>query len=307
MLDLECVATFLAVAACNGFREAAKRSGLSQPTVTQHVKRLEQDLHASLIERNNGGSRLTPEGKAFLPYAESLVRINDRARTLFRKNSIVIGASSNTGIYLLQPYLKKYQRTACHEMRVVIDTNAEIAEKLQRSEIDVAIMEWWGHQPGFVAEIWRSEELVVIVANDHRWADLASIPRDWLHGECFLGGESGTGTGRILQQYFGENARTIGVSMQLGSTEAVKRAVQAGLGISLVMASAVEQEHRDGRLRAIALEGNPPTKEIFVVRRHVEPDHHSPALMFSNFLLGRSPENDGRQPGHGDICRIGHV
>lgn len=302
MLDLECVATFLAVAACSGFREAAKRTGLSQPTVTQHVKRLEQDLHVSLIERNNGGCRLTQEGRAFLPYAENLIRINDRAHALFQKNSLVIGASSNIGIYLLQPYLKAYQQTSSHQMRVNIGTNSEVVEKLQRYEIDVAIMEWWDSRPGFIAKIWRSEELVLIVANNHRWAELQSIPRDWLHGEFLLGGESGTGTGRILQQYFGDNVSAIGVSMQLGSTEAVKRAVQEGLGISLVMASAVEQEHNDGRIRMIALEGDPPKKEIFVVRRQTELHHDSPVVMFANFLLSRDSENVSAPTHEGNTC-----
>lgn len=285
MLDLECVATFLAIAACNGFREAAKRTGLSQPTVTQHLKRLELSLNASLIERNNGGSTLTPEGRAFFPFAESLIRTSDRAHALFRKNSIVIGASSNAGIYLLQPFLKAYQEGATHEMHMVIGANTEISEKLARFEIDVAVMEWWDHRPGFVAKVWRREELVLIVPNEHRWASLSTIPRDWLHGERLLGGEPGTGTGRLLQQYFGDGAQTIGVSMQLGSTEAVKRAVQAGLGVSLVMKSAVEQELRDGRLSVIAFENGGPTKEIFVIRPHCEPHHLPLSLAFAEYLV----------------------
>jgi len=287
VIDLACVATFLSVAACSGFREAAKQTGLSQPAVTQHIKRLEQSLNASLIERKNGGCTLTPEGRAFLPYAKNLIDTCDRAQALFRKTSIVIGASSNAGIYLLQPYLKSYRETAPYKVQAVIGANPDIADKLGRFEIDVAVMEWWDHRPGFAAEIWRSEKLVLIVPNDHRWAALASIPREWLHGESLLGGEPGTGTGRLLQQYFGDAAGTIGVSMQLGSTEAVKRAVQAGLGISLVMASTVEQEHRDGRLRAIKLEGDSPRKEIFVVRRHTEPHHRPPAVEFADFLLSR--------------------
>ena len=104
-------------------------------------------------------------------------------------------------------------------------------------------------------------------------------------GERLLGGEPGTGTSRVLQQYFGNNAQSIGVSIQLGSTEAVKRAVQAGLGISLVMASAVELESREGRLKAIALENDSPKKEIFIIRRQTEPHHVPPAVEFANFLL----------------------
>lgn len=285
MLDLGCVATFLAVASCSGFREAAKTTGLSQPTVTQHIKRLEQSLNASLIERKNDGCVLTLQGREFLPFAEHLIQLSERAQALFRKNAIVIGASSNAGIYLLQPHLKTYQESSSREMKIVIGKNPDIADKLERLEIDVAIMEWWDNRPGYVAQFWRHEELVLIVPNDHRWADRQSIPRDWLIGERLLGGEPGTGTNRVLQQYFGNNAQSIGESIQLGSTEAVKRAVQAGLGISLVMASAVELESREGRLKAIALEIDPPKKEIFIIRRQTEPHHVPPAAEFANFLL----------------------
>ncbi len=290
MIHLERVATFLALAASGGFREAAKRTGLSQPTVTQHLKWLEQALNVTLIDRNNAGSTLTPEGRAFLPYAENLVRTYDRARALFEKNSIVIGASSNIGIYLLQPYLKRYKEVSAHKLELIIDDNPAIAGKLERFEIDVAIMEWWDHRPGFAATVWLQEELVVIVPNDHPWAGMRGIPRKWLKGQDFLGGEAGTGTGRLLQEFLGKDADTIGVSMQFGSTEAVKNAVRAGLGISLVMATAIEHESRNGELCAIPIEEMPPRKDIYVIRRECG-THKTPALEFTNFLLHQNSQH----------------
>lgn len=288
MINLARVSTFLAVATCGGFREAAKQTGLSQPAVTQHVRRLEQALNVSLIDRSNAGSTLTPEGRAFLPYAEQLLKTWERARTQFTKKALMVGASSNTGIYLLPPYLKAYRDGAPHALEVVIGDNNAIASKLQNLEIDVAIMEWWDHRPGFVAEVWRREELVVIVPPGHPWAGMQSIPRGLLKGLSMIGGESGTGTGRLLQQYLGLDARGIGVSLQLGSTEAVKHAVHAGLGVSLVMAAAVEQENRNGWLRAIPIEGEPPRKEIFMIRR--EGGHPgSPDQRFVAFLSGQLP------------------
>lgn len=288
MINLARVSTFLAVATCGGFRGAAKQTGLSQPAVTQHVRRLEQALNVSLIDRSNAGSTLTPEGKAFLPYAEQLLKTWERARTHFTKKALIVGASSNTGIYLLQPYLKSYRDVAPHALEVVIGDNNSIASKLQNLEIDVAIMEWWDHRSGFVAEVWRREELVIIVPPGHPWACMQSIPRGLLKGLSMIGGESGTGTGRLLQQYLGEDARGMGVSLQLGSTEAVKHAVHAGLGVSLVMAAAVAQENRNGWLRAIPIEGEPPRKEIFMIRREGgHPD--SPEQRFVAFLSGQLP------------------
>jgi DNA-binding transcriptional LysR family regulator len=283
VIDLERVATFLAVARYGGFREAAKHTGLSQPAVTQHIKRLEQSLNVNLIDRSNAGSTLTAEGRTFLPFAEHLLCICSRVRAVFERSSIAVGASSNTGTYLLQPYLKAYKETSQHALDVVIGDNTRIAEKLKGFEIDVAVMEWWDHSPGFVVEVWRREELVLIVPLQHPWAGLNSIPRHWLKDLTFLGGERGTGTGRLLQQYPGEDASAISVSMQLGSTEAVKHAVHAGLGISLVMAAAVERERRNGWLHAIPIEDEPPRKEIYLIRREGE-QHDGPAVQFMDFL-----------------------
>ncbi len=284
MIHLNRVATFLAVAACGGFREAAKQTGLSQSAVTQHVKRLERALNVNLINRSNVGSTLTLAGQTFLPYAENLIKTFDRAKALFEKCSVAVGASSNIGIYLLQPYLKAYKEISTCKVELIITDNPAVADKLERFEIDVAIMEWWDHRPGFAATVWRQEELVVIVPKNHPWAHLRSIPRTSLWGHDLLGGEAGTGTGRILQEYLGGAARSVGVSMQLGSTEAVKNAVRAGLGISLVMASSVEHESRNGELCAIQIDEIPPRKKLYVIRRESR-EHDAPALAFANFLL----------------------
>lgn len=286
MINLERVATFLEVAACGSFREAAKNTGLSQPAITQHVKWLEQSLNVNLITRNNAGSTLTPEGRTFLPYAENLIKISNRASALFEKNSVVVGASSNTGIYLLQPYLKAYKDVSPHNLKVIIGTNTIIADKLQNFEIDVAVMEWWDNRPGFVATVWRHEDLVLIVPPRHPWAEMSSIPHNWLKGQDLLGGEAGSGTGHLLQQYFGNDASTIGVSMQLGSTEAVKHAVQAGLGVSLVMAAAVIDEVRSGLLNAIPIAGEPLQKVLHIIR-HDNGLYDGPASQFADFLRNR--------------------
>lgn len=284
MIDLECVATFLAVASQGGFREAARHTSLSQPAVSQQIKRLEQSLKVPLIQRSNAGCTLTPEGASFLPYAEHLVRAGIRAQSLFDADMLSIGASSNTGIYLLQPRLRAYRDSTPHKIDVVIGNNNSIADKLQNFEIDVAVMEWWDQRPGFTASVWHREELMVIVPLEHPWASRASIPRNWLKGQALLGGEAGSGTGRLLQSCFGADAGNIGVAMQLGSTEAVKHAVRAGLGISLVMAAAVADEHLHGSLRAIPIEGEAPRKDLYVIcRDSLLPA--APARHFFEFMM----------------------
>ena len=283
MIDLDCVASFLAVASSGSFREAAQCVGLSQPAVTQHVKKLERSLNAILIDRGTAGSVLTPEGRAFVPYAESLLRTSDRAHALFKRNSLVVGASSNVGIYLLPAFLKAGGETLGVEFDVVIGDNPGIAAQITDLVIDVAVMEWWNDRPGFVAERWKREPLVVIVPPGHPWSERKSIEPHMLSEVPLLGGEAGTGTGRLLRQSLGAQADSIKSGLQLGSTEAVKRAVRAGLGISIVMRAAVAEEHREGSLCAIPIEDAIVQKDIWLVRRDTGA-HVGLAARFVRFL-----------------------
>lgn len=286
MLNLEHIASFLAVLRTRNFGAAAQERSLSQATVTQHIQKLEAVLKTCLIARSHSGCTPTAAGVALIPHAESLFRVNTRVMSLMHKPAIAIGASSNIGIYLLQPYVKSFlaETGGQYPIEIVIQHNPAIADKLERGEIDVATMEWWDDRPGYVARPWRQEELVVIVAPDHPWAKLSAVPRALLKDAPLLGGEPGTGTGTLLVQHLGEEIRGSQVVMQLGSTEAVKRWVKAGLGVSIVLSSTVVEECRAGTLRAIPLEGDPICKALYVIWRDTL-RHDSLPLRLAKWLL----------------------
>jgi DNA-binding transcriptional LysR family regulator len=253
------------------------------------LRKLEAALGARLIERDARGCLPTSEGTAFLAYAESLLRLNARAVEALRNHRVAIGASSNIGIYLLQPYIKSYfDSGAGHRPPDIhIHQNPVIAHKLDVGEIDVAAMEWWDNRPGYVARPWRREELVAIVPPGHPWAALPRLPRAALQGVPLLGGEPGTGTGRILARYFGAQPGAMQIGMRLGSTEAVKQWVKAGLGVSMVLAGTIAEECREGTLVAIPLEDEPPTKELVVIWRD-SLTANSPARAFGEWLAAHA-------------------
>lgn len=288
MLNLEHLASFLAVLRTQSFHAAAHARGLSQATVSQHIQKLEAELDTRLIARSPGGCTPTPGGTALLPHAESLLHVNTRVMNLMRKPAIAIGASSNIGVYLLQPYVRSFLAEIggpCPiPIEIVIQQNPVIADKLESGEIDIATMEWWDNRPGYIARPWRQEELVVIVAPDHPWAKLPTVPQALLKNVPLLGGEPGTGTGRLLVHHMGEIMRDVKDMMQLGSTEAVKRWVQAGLGVSIVLSSTVIEESRAGTLRAIPLEGAPICKTLYVIWRATL-RHDSLPLRLAQWLL----------------------
>jgi DNA-binding transcriptional LysR family regulator len=292
VIDLARVQTFLAVVQAGGFREAAKRTGLSQPAVSQHVQQLERSLNARLIDRSHAGSTLTAQGQAFLPFATSLLRTWARVEALFQQKPLVVGASSNTGIYLLQPWLKAWQEREGEMVDIAIDDNLSVASSLENCQTDVAVMEWWDGRPGYCSAVWRREPLVMIVPPDHPWAGKRRISRREIARQPMLGGEAATGTATLLRHYLGQDPVA---GPQLGSTEAVKHAVAAGLGVSLVLEAAVEHEVRRGALRALPVEGR-LEKEIHVIWREVA-QGAAPGQRFAQFLLneGSGQQRSGRE------------
>jgi|HubBroStandDraft_6_1064221.scaffolds.fasta_scaffold525450_1 DNA-binding transcriptional LysR family regulator len=286
MLNLAWAKTFLALVETKSFQAAADQLQLAQPTVSQQIRKLEEQLGVVLVRRSRSGCEPTPAAFAFMPYATSLIRISERALTAVRTGHVRVGASSNVGIYILQPYVRRFLHDHDPELfDLVIDRNPVIAQKLDDAELDVAVMEWWDRRPGFLWKRWRSEPIVLIVPPDHPLAADRQVSKRKLAELHLLGGEPGTGTGRLLESYFADGVPPPRIALQLGSTEAVKEAVKAGLGVSLVLRSAVAEEVRNGSLRAIPIQRPALEKDLFVIWRDTGVSHIS-APAFVTHLIG---------------------
>lgn len=256
MLNPVWLTSLMTVLQTGSFQEAAKVLGIAQPTVSLHVQKLEEQVGVGLVLRSRHGCQPTPRALAFMPHAKALLDMHRRALDALHGKRQRIGASSNIGTYLLQPYLSSYlqEHGSSAEVDMRIGANPDIADLLLAGHLDAALMEWWAPHPGFEQRRWRVEPLVLIVAPGHPLASSPSIERKTLLELPMLGGEPGSGTGRLLSEYLGELMLPPN-RMQLGSTEAVKRAVRSGLGVSLVMASSVRDEVQHDLLAAIPVVG----------------------------------------------------
>ena len=284
MLNLVWLKSFVAVVDQRGFQAAANQLGIAQPTLSQHLQKLEEQLGVLLIHRGRSRCEPTRAALTLLPFARSLLRLEERARSSVMESRLRVGASSNIGIYMLQPHIRRYKDLALGpEVELVIDSNPAIARQLSDGELDVAVMEWWHNTPGFHARPWRREPVVVIVPPEHPLAALDEIDRDTLSGMTLIGGEPGTGTGRLMASFFGDEGPFPGVSMQLGSTEAVKQAVKAGLGTSLVLESCVRGETQNGSLIAIPVREPGLSKELMVIHP-TDLERHPPVTSFVGHL-----------------------
>lgn len=284
MYHLSHVAAFVEVIETGNFRAASRRLQISQPTVSNSVRRLEDILGVQLVDRGNDRCVPTRHGAIFLPFAKSLLTVSARAFDRLHMEQIQLGASSNIGIYLMPEHLKRLHGAKGRSANLVIASNLEILEKLQRKEVDLAFMEWWDGRNGYEASLWRTEKLILIVSPDHRWASKGSIYSSELFTESLIGGERGTGTGTILRRAFGQKADQLSISHTTGSTEGVKRAVRARLGVSLVMKSTVLDELASGQLCEVSIKGVDLEKPILAVHP-VKMEDGSPEAETLSILL----------------------
>lgn len=285
MLNLSHVRSYLAVIDGRGFRAAARGLKLSPSTIVDHVKQLEGDFTAPLVVRKRGGTVPTPQGEAFLPLARALLATAERAREVVAGFPLRIAAASNVGTYLLHSTLASFRDTSSYPTELWIGGNPVVSERLDTRRADVGLMEWWDDRPGFRAHVWRREPLVVIVGPQHPWANRSQVDAHDLIGVRMLGGEQGTGTGTLLRQALGAVADCIETVDGFGSTEAVKRAVRTGLGISLVLAAAVADEVAAGALVALPFAGTDLVKDIQLIVPDPLPTG-SAAALFAAHALG---------------------
>lgn len=266
-LNLDHLESFVALAESQSVTAAARRLRRSQPAVSQHLQRLEERLERTLITRSRRGAALTEAGLRLLPLARGLLRLNEQLAHEPDLGPLRLGACSNIGVYLLPHALAELRRLGHPLPEVSIASNPEIVRRLDAAEIDVALTEWWEHRPGFEARAWRDEPIVAILPHDHPLAARERIGLDDLRSVPVIGGEPGTGTGRLLRTCL-RGRRPIETAMNLGSTEAVKRAVAAGLGASLVLQLSVAEHLVQPHSPLAVRELDPPLrKPLHVVWR----------------------------------------
>lgn len=257
------LASFLAVVRERSFSRGAQRIHVSQPTLSEHVHELERELGTRLFLRRGRQVSLTEAGRIFEPHAARLLAAVDEARHAvlqldgLTRGSLLIGASTTPGIYVLPAVVAEFQRLHPRiELSLRIGNSRVIEELVRADELDIGVV--GGHVLGPGERCVAAglvDELVLIVGRGHRWAGATLVGRRELSTERLLVRETGSATRQVMERALQQAGVTTARTMELDDTEAIKQCVMVGLGVAFVSVHAIRAEVRARALAVLRVRG----------------------------------------------------
>jgi DNA-binding transcriptional LysR family regulator len=261
-LNLHHLRIFSAVAEHGGFSRAAAMLRLSQPAVSKSVQELEREVGLSLFDRAGRAPRLTDAGEALVARAHELFgveRVAEEELAALRgleRGTLRVGASTTVATYFLPPLLARFhEQHPGVKLRVLSANTRAIAHRLLEGRLDIALVEGPVSHDRISAEPWREDELVIIAPAAHRLVRKRRVVASDLASEPFILREPGSGTRDVAEAELAKHGVHPSAAMQLGSTEAIKQAVAAGLGLAVVSRASAADQLALGYIAIVRLRG----------------------------------------------------
>jgi len=289
---------FRAVAEQRSFRKAAEELYLTQPAVSLQVKALESDLGVQLFDRSGTSAQLTPAGEVLLEYSRRVQKLLAQAENKIASLSgnhagqLPLGASTTIAQYVLPRMLGEFCAKNPRVFPALISSNTEgIVEAVKEGRVALGFIEGPPRSREVETESFLRDELLLIAPAAHEWAELPSIHCGELAGAPLLMRERGSGSRRIVEialERHGIKKRSLNIVMELDSTEAIKSAVEAGLGVGFVSRWAIAKDLRLGRnFKIIEIKGLRLHRDFLMVTAK-GPGPEGLALEFRRFLVARA-------------------
>lgn len=242
------------MAELRSFSKAAQALFLTQPTVSEHIRALEDEVGTRLLDRLGRGAAPTKAGELLLGYARRILQLHREARQaleLFQgriSGELVAGASTIPGEYILPAVIGRFKEKYPEiSISLLIGDTQQVLEWVREGKVEVGMVGARIPQPVLEYKELMPDELVVVVSSDHPWRGRKTVTLEEVQGEPLIVRERGSGSRHALERALGE----VGVDLmafrvvgEMGSTQAIKQAVRAGVGISLISKRAVELECR---------------------------------------------------------------
>lgn len=274
-MDERRLEVFRAVARELSFSRAALALHLSQSAVSQQIAALEVELGGVLFDRSRRRVRLTPAGAVLLNRVDALLGDFAEARRAVAaargavEGDLRVAASRTIGTYLLPGLLAVLgRRHPTLRLAISIENSERVVQTVRSGHADIGYIEDTVSGPGIVLTPLLEDELLVVAAASHRFAQMAEVPLEDLAAEPLVLREAGSGTRRVSEEHLqaaGLRLDDLHVAAELAGIEAIKAAVEAGLGVSILSSATLAKDRRLGTLIARPLAGTTIRRSIFAV------------------------------------------
>lgn len=262
---------FYTVARLLSFTKAAETLHMTQPAVTFQVRQLEDHFNTRLFDRTHNRVALTEAGRKAYEYAEEIFTLYAEMENTVKEltgdvsGALTLGASTTIAEYMLPALLRGFTMEFPDiNLKLKVSNTEGIVSMVENSMIDLGVVEGPVANKNLLVEVCRVDQLVVVVPPDHPMAGKESITMEEVIDHPFVCREEGSGTRDVILEHMstlGLDRNSLNISLELGSPESIKGAVEAGMGISIVSIATLEKELALDKLVAIKLD--PPLKRSF--------------------------------------------
>ena len=293
-LDLYKLEIFYWVAELKSFSQAAELLSLRQPTISAHVQELERAVGGKLFYRISGKVSFTPLGQMLAERAKNLLVFKRETVAAVEQfhgtlsGELWVGGSSIPGEYLLPPKLGAFTKKYPAVKPILrIGDSAGIVEDLLDGKVEIGFVGFKGDDSRLSFEKIWDDEMVLAVPKGHPWSRRKGVELTDLRAEKFISREHGSGTLDTIRQLLATRRHPaedlLNITMELGSTEAVKEALMAGFGFSILSRISIRHEVKEGTIVEVPIRGLTMKRGFYAVFHKRRPLHPI-AQAFRDFL-----------------------
>lgn len=257
---------FHTVARLLSFTKAAESLHMTQPAVTFQVRQLEEYFNTRLFDRTHNRISLTDAGQRVYGFADRIFDLYGEMENAVREMTgdvsgvVMIGASTTIAEYMLPVLLGDFrQKYPDVNVHLKVSNTEGIVSMVENNVIDLGVVEAPVMNKNLVVDVCRMDQLVAIVPKNHPLAGQKKVKIGELLKHPYICREEGSGTREVISEYLNTcniNVNEVSICMELGSPEAVKGAVEAGMGVSIVSRATINKELQLGTLVALTLDPN---------------------------------------------------
>ncbi len=277
---------FARIANRQSVTQASEDLQLTQSAVSMALAELERYSDGPLFHRERKKLLLNDRGREILPLVKNLLKQANQIEILLNESArqpageLIVGASTTIGNYLMPQLITQFS-TYYPKAKVLLQVgNAQQIENgIDCGAIDLGLSEGFRHISRLNQNTWRDDELVIIVGPHHPWALKTKLTKAEFQNGDWIMREKGSGTREVFERAVRRQNMSVNIIMELGHTEAIKKAVEAGAGCACLSRIAVQRELQQGWL--VEIKGPVKlTRELIILAR--EDSYHS--VLFDTFM-----------------------